>query len=124
MNSLSVLKEWTRRALENQTDKDGTANQCDAQPCNVYLFLRGKLRCQRPVTGGLPPQTASECVSAIGPKDTFDGSAHGKSPCEDDISEGLVDGRVEVRTGVQVESEVVLHCEGYNKESACDMTVV
>ena len=33
-----------------------------------------------------------ECVSTIRPRDTFDGSAHGTSPCEDDISKGLVDG--------------------------------
>ena len=35
-----------------------------------------------------------------------------------------VDGRVEGRTGVQVErveSEAVLICEGNNKEGACDM---
>ena len=60
------------------------------------------------------------CVSARGPKDTFDGSAPDKSPCEVDINEGLVDGRVEGRTGVHVESEVVLKCEGNNK-GACDM---
>ena len=33
----------------------------------------------------------------------------------------LVDGRVEGRTGVHVESEVVLKCEGENNEGACDM---
>ena len=66
-------------------------------------------------------QPASECVSARGPKDTFDGSAQDKSPCEVDIIEGLVDGRVEGRTGVHVESEVVLKCEGNNNEGACDM---
>ena len=47
-----------------------------------------------------------------------------KSPCEDDINKGLVDGRVEGRAGVQVErveSEVVLNCEGNNNEGACDM---
>ena len=54
----------------------------------------------------------------MGAKDTFDGSAQGKSPCEDDINKGLVDGRVEGRTGVHVESEVVLKCED---EGACDM---
>ena len=35
-----------------------------------------------------------------------------------------MDGRVEGRTGVQVErveSEVVLICDGYNWEGACDM---
>ena len=55
-----------------------------------------------------------------GPKDTFDGSAQDFSPCEADINEGPVDGRVERRTGVHVESEVVLKCEG-NNEGACDM---
>ena len=59
-----------------------------------------------------------ECVSARGAKDTFDGSAQGNSPCEDDINKGLVDGRVEGRAGVHVESEVVLKCED---EGACDM---
>ena len=44
-----------------------------------------------------------ECISARGPKDTFDGSAKGKSPCEVDSNEGLVDGRIECRTGVHVE---------------------
>ena len=58
-----------------------------------------------------------ECVSARGQKDTFER----QNLCEVDINEGLVDGRVEGRTGVHVESEVVLKCEGYNKESACDM---
>ena len=53
-----------------------------------------------------------------GPKDTFDGLARGKSPCEDDISTSLVE---EGRTGVHVESEAVLKCEGNNKEPACDM---
>ena len=57
----------------------------------------------------------------MGPKDTCDGSAQDKSPCEVDINEGLVDGRVEGRTGVQVESEVVLKCEGNKDEGACDM---
>ena len=69
----------------------------------------------------LLPVSAGECVSAIGPKDTFDGSAQGKSRCEDDINKGLVDGRVECRNGVHVGSEVVLKCEGYNDEGACDM---
>ena len=60
----------------------------------------------------------------MGPKGTFDESAQEKFRCEDDVNRGLVDGRVEGRTGVQVErveSEVVLICDGYNKESACDM---
>ena len=43
-----------------------------------------------------------------------------KSPCEDDISKGLVDGQKEGRIGVHVESEVVLNCEGNNNEGACD----
>ena len=63
----------------------------------------------------------SEHVSAKGPDDTFDGSAQGKSPCEVDINEGLVDGRVESRIGVHVESEGMLKCEGHNNEGACDM---
>ena len=46
--------------------------------------------------------------SSQGAKDTFDGSAQGKSPCEVDSTEGLVDDRMESRTGVHVESEVVL----------------
>ena len=45
-----------------------------------------------------------ECVSARGPKDTFDGSAQGKSPSEVDSNGVLVDGRIESRTGVHVES--------------------
>ena len=64
---------------------------------------------------------ANECVSARRPKDTFDGSAQGKSPCEADINESLVDGRVKGRTGVHVESGLVLKCEGNNNEGACDM---
>ena len=68
-----------------------------------------------------PDALVSECVSAKGPKVTFDGSAQGKGPCEDDSSKGLIDGRVEGRIGVKVESEVVLKCEGYHKEGACDM---
>ena len=58
-----------------------------------------------------------DVVSAIGPKDTFDGSAQGKSPFVDDVDKGLVVGRVESRTGVQVErveNEVVLRFEGNN----------
>ena len=66
-------------------------------------------------------RSLGECVSARWPKDTIDQSAQGKSPCEDDISEGLVDGRVEGRTGVHVKSEVVLKCEGNNNEGVCDM---
>ena len=49
------------------------------------------------------------------------GSAQDKTPCEVDINEGLVDGRVEGRTGEPVESEVVLKCEANNNEGACDM---
>ena len=56
-----------------------------------------------------------ECVSVRGQKDTFDGSSQGVSPCEDDISKGLVDGRVECRIEMHVESKVVLKCEGNNK---------
>ena len=56
-----------------------------------------------------------------GPKDTFNGSAQDKSLCEVDIAEGRVDSQVEGRTGVHVESEVVLTCEGNNNEGACDM---
>ena len=52
---------------------------------------------------------------------TFDGSAQGNSPCEVDNNEGLVDGPIEGRTGVYVESEVELKCEGNNNEGACDM---
>ena len=51
-----------------------------------------------------------ECISGREPKDTFDGSAQGKSPCEVDSNEGLVDGRIKGRTGVHVESDVVLKC--------------
>ena len=69
----------------------------------------------------LGSQPVGDVVSAVGPKDTFDGLAQGKNPCEGGISTGLVDGRVEGRIGVQVESDVVLKCEGYNKEGACDM---
>ena len=66
----------------------------------------------------------SDVVSATGPKDTFDGSAQGQSPCEHGNNKGLVDGRVEGRIGVQVErveSEVVLSCEGNINEGACDL---
>ena len=45
-------------------------------------------------------------------------------PCEDNANRGLVDGPVEGRTGVQgerVKSEVVLICDGYNREGTCDM---
>ena len=67
----------------------------------------------------------NDVVEAIGPKDTFDGSAQGKSPFVDDVDKSLVVGRVEGRTGVQVERveiEVVLRFEGNNNESACDMS--
>ena len=69
-------------------------------------------------------QRVGDVVSATGPKDTFEESAQVLSPCEDDISRGLGDGRVEGRTGMQVErvqSEEVLSCEGYHNEGACDM---
>ena len=58
---------------------------------------------------------------ANGPKDTFDGSAQSKPPSEVDSNEVLVLCRVEGRTGVQVESEIMVKCEGNNNESACDM---
>ena len=45
----------------------------------------------------------------------------GKSPCEVDNHEGRVDVRIEGRTGVHVESEVVLKCTRNNNEGACDM---
>ena len=54
-------------------------------------------------------------------KDTSDGSAQGESPCEVDSHVGLVDGRMEGRTGVHAERKVVLKCEGYNNEGACDI---
>ena len=54
-----------------------------------------------------------------GSKDTFDGSAQGKPTCEVDSNEGLADGRMEGRTGVHVESEVVLQCEGNYNEGVC-----
>ena len=60
--------------------------------------------------------------SGTGTKDTLDESAQGKTPCEDNVNRGLVDGRVEGRIGVQVErveSEVVLICDGHNREGAC-----
>ena len=50
------------------------------------------------------PQAVGVCVSARRRKDTFDGSAQGKSPREVDSNEGLVAGRVEGRAGVHVES--------------------
>ena len=59
---------------------------------------------------------SASAFSAFGPKDTVDGPAQGKSPCEDDISKGLADGG-EGQTG-SVESEVVLKCEGNNNEGA------
>ena len=63
----------------------------------------------------------AECISATGPKDTVDGSAQDKYPYEVDSNECRPDGRVEGRTGVHVESEVVLKCEGNNNEGACDV---
>ena len=59
--------------------------------------------------------------SARRQKDTFAGSAQDKSQSEVDINESLVDGWEEGRTGMHVESEVVLMCEGNNNEGACDM---
>ena len=38
-----------------------------------------------------------------------------------DSNEGLADGRVEGRTGVHEENEVVLKCAGNNNEGAFDM---
>ena len=57
--------------------------------------------------------TAGECGSARGPKDTFCRSSQGVSPCEGNSKDD--------RIGVQVESVVVLKCEGNNNEGACDM---
>ena len=65
--------------------------------------------------------SVGECVSAIGPKDTFDGLGHGESLCEDDTSEGLAESRIGGRIAVHAGSEVVLKCEGNNNEGACDM---
>ena len=62
---------------------------------------------------------AGEVESGTRPKDEFDGSAQVYSPCEDDVNDGLVDGLVEGQTGGQVESEVMLICDGNNKEAAC-----
>ena len=64
----------------------------------------------------LGSKPVGECVSTREPKDTFGGSSQGKSPCEMDGNERLVDGRIENRIGVHVESEAVLKCEGNNKE--------
>ena len=70
----------------------------------------------------LGSEPEGECVSASGPEDAFDGCVQGKSPCEERHQvKVLVDGRAESRTGVHVESEVVLKCEGNNNEGACDM---
>ena len=65
----------------------------------------------------LGSQPVCECDSARGPKDTFDGSAQGKSPCEVDIKEARVEGRI----GVHVESDVLLECARNNNEGSCDM---
>ena len=68
--------------------------------------------------------SAGEVESGTGRKDEFVGSAHVQSLCEDDVNGGLVYGRVVGRTGVQVErveSDVVLICDGNNKEGVCDM---
>ena len=66
-----------------------------------------------------------KCDSARGQKDTFDGSAYGKSPCEVGINEGRVEsraeGRAEGRIGVHVEREVVFKSEGNNNDGSCDM---
>ena len=73
--------------------------------CNLHCFLVG------------------DVDDGTRPKDTFDESAQEKSPCEDNVNGGLVDAHVEGRTGVQVErveSEVVLICDGYNREGAYD----
>ena len=67
--------------------------------------------------------SVGEVESGTGPKDEFDGSAQVYPPCEDNVNGGLVDGLVEGRNGVQVEtveSEVLVICEGNNKEGACD----
>ena len=67
-----------------------------------------------------PSRSVCDVISAIRPKDTFDGSVQGKYQYEDDINKGLVEGGVEGRTGVQ-KSEVALKFERNNNEGACDM---
>ena len=69
----------------------------------------------------LSARNIGECVSARRPEDTFDGSAQDKYLCDVDINKGLVDGREEGRTGVHVQSEAVLKCQGNNNEGARDM---
>ena len=54
----------------------------------------------------------------MGPKDAFDESAQGLSPCEDDVNRHLNGGPVVGRIGEQVErveSEVVLIGKGNNE---------
>ena len=41
----------------------------------------------------LGSKPVSDVDSSTGPKDTSDDSAQVESPCEDDVSRGLVDGR-------------------------------
>ena len=60
--------------------------------------------------------SAGEVDFGRGLESTFGGSSQGISQCEVDSNES----RVEGRTGVHVESEVVLKCEG-NNEGAYDM---
>ena len=103
--------KWTRHCEEAST-----ALERHDGPCLAPTQRRGPF-----TSRAIRAEGVGECISAIGPKDTFDGSAQGKSLCEDDISGGLVDGQEEGRTGVQVESEVMLKCEGYNNEGAYDV---
>ena len=71
---------------------------------NLLSYLAGQDVCTSSV---------GECGSARGPKDTFDGSLQGITPCEENSQDD--------RIGVQAESEVVLKCERNNNEGACDM---
>ena len=66
-----------------------------------------------------PP--VGECGSARGSRKTHSMDPRRISPCEVDSNEGRVHGRMEGRTRVQVESEVVHKCKGNNNEGACDM---
>ena len=70
--------------------------------CCDLLKVRHFVRAAPTLNAHIKPIHVGECVSAKGPKDTFDGSAQDNSPREVDINEGLVDGRVEGRTGVHV----------------------